>query len=64
MSIWMLTRTFAHGVRHVPASRLTTPTPKERITERQEIEASSELFIMIAFKPENPFCHREGNTNL
>ena len=67
MNIWILTRTFAHGVWHVPASRLTTPTPKERTADHihhQEIEASSKLFIVSAITPENPFCHHELTTAL
>ena len=66
MNIWILTRTFAHGVWHVPASRLTAPTSKERTAEyiqRQEVEASK-LFIVIAFMPATPFCHHELTTTL
>ena len=45
MNIRILTRAFAHGVWlwHVPASRLTAPTPKERTADyiqRQRLRPS------------------------
>ena len=57
MSIWILTRTFAHGVWHVPASRLTTPILKEKIgdyIQRQRIE-TSKPFINDRFHARAPF---------
>ena len=56
MIIWILTRTFAHGVWHVPASLLTTPIRKERTgdyIQRQLIE-TSEPFINDRFHAREP----------
>jgi len=59
VNIWILTRTFVHGVRHVPASRLTTPIREERTgdyIQRQLIE-TSEPFINLndRFHAREPF---------
>ena len=56
MNIWIVTRTFAHRVWHVPASHLTTPIRKERTgdyIQRQLIE-TSESFIHGRFHTREP----------
>ena len=47
---------------------MTTPTSKERTADYtiqgREIEALSEIIIVIAFTPEGSFCHHLNNEKI